>query len=85
MYEAIAIVNSRPITPFIDRETGAQTLYHLPHMKSGIVMPPLGQFDSNDVYSRKRWRGVQGSEESFWFSWRTHYFSNLQRRAIWQE
>ena len=85
MYEAMAIVNSRPITPFIDQETGPLTPNHLLHMKSGIVMPPPGQFDSSDIYCRKRWRRVQGLVESFWSRWRTHYLSNLQRRAKWQE
>ena len=85
MYEAMAIVNSRPIAPFSDQDSSPLTPNKILHMKSGVVMPPPGKFDTADVYSRKRWRRVQGLVENFWTRWRTHYLNNLQRRSKWQE
>lgn len=85
MYEAMAIVNSRPIAPFSDQDSSPLTPNQILHMKSGVVMPPPGKFDTADVYSRKRWRRVQGLVENFWTRWRTHYLNNLQRRSKWQD
>ena len=82
MYEAMAIVNSRPLTTV---EDGVEPLTpnHLLHMKAGIILPPPGDFPEADVYSRKRWRKVQSLVSEFWNRWRTQYVSSLQQRSKW--
>ncbi|CAC5383581.1 unnamed protein product [Mytilus coruscus] len=49
-------------------------------MKSKIILPPPGQFQRSDIYSRKRWRRVQFLANKFWNRWRKEYLSNLQSR-----
>lgn len=86
MYEVTSIINSRPLT--------CETLYdpmslepltpnHLITMKSKVLLPPPGSFDSTDIYSRKRWRRVQSMLNVFWSRWRKEYLSNLQHRQKW--
>ncbi len=88
MYEAMAIVNSRPL--------GLETLNdpcslspitpnHLLTMKSQIVVPPPGNFDIQDVYARKRWRKVQFLANEFWRRWRNEYLQHLQLRQKWNK
>ena len=61
MVEAEAIVNCRPLT--VDTINSPQmpeplTPSHLLTMKSKVILPPPGEFQSADLYSRKRWRRV---------------------------
>ena len=53
-------------------------------MKSKVILRPPGDFDDNDIYSRKRWRVVQGLANQFWSKWRSMYLSNLQSRQKWK-
>ena len=58
-YEAMNIMNSRPLTEIEPGGTEPLTPNHLIQMKSSLVLPPPpGTFDQ-DSYSRKRWRRVQ--------------------------
>ncbi|XP_071836853.1 uncharacterized protein [Apostichopus japonicus] len=86
MYETTSIINSRPLT--------TETLYdplslepltpnHVITLKSKILLPPPGQFDSADMYSRKRWRRVQYLLNVFWSRWRKEYLQNRQVRQKW--
>ena len=86
LYEAMAIVNSRPLT--------AQNLYdptgptpltpnYLLTMKSTLILPPPGKFVPEDVYARKRWRKVQYLANEFWSRWRKEYLLTLQSRQKW--
>ena len=86
MYEAMAIVNSRPL--------GFETLNdpcslapispnQLLTMKSHVVVPPPGDFVVQDVYARKRWRKVQFLANEFWRRWRSEYLQQLQLRQKW--
>ena len=52
-------------------------------MKSKVVLPPPGSFDESDIYSRKRWRVVQGLANQFWSRWRKFYLNELQVRQKW--
>jgi hypothetical protein len=61
MCEVESIVNSRPITFVSSDPDDAEPLTpsSLLTMKSKVVLPPPGVFQSNDIYIRRRWRKVQ--------------------------
>ena len=84
--EAEAIVNSRPLT--VDSLNDPLSLNpltpnHLLTMKTKVVLPPPGVFQSADKYCRKRWRRVQHLANEFWVRWRKEYLLSLQRRQKW--
>ena len=84
--EAASIVNSRPLSvTTLNDPTALQPLTpnHLLTMKTNIVLPPPGEFSSNDKYSRKRWRRVQHLCDVFWQRWKKEYLSQLQERQKW--
>lgn len=85
-YEAMAIINSRPLTPANLNDPQAEaplTPNHLLTMKSTVPLPPPGSFSKEDMYTRKAWRRVQYLLEQFWARWRKEYLLNLQRRQKW--
>ena len=86
MYEAAAIVNSRPLTA----ETVSDPLSLNPltpnqllTMKTDLILPPPGNFESSDLYATKRWRRVQYLANQFWKRWKGEYLQNLQIRSKW--
>jgi hypothetical protein len=83
--EAEAIVNSRPLT--VDNISDPSCLplspIQLLTMKTKVVLPPPGSFESADLYCRKRWRRVQYLANEFWQRWRKEYLSSLQARQKW--
>lgn len=86
LYEAMAIVNSRPLT--VDtindpRSIEPLTPNHLIHMKTSTPLPPPGKFVKEDLYARKRWRRVQYLAEQFWSRWRKEYLVNITTRQQW--
>ena len=87
LYEVMAIVNSRPISCVKLSDSHSQpeplTPNHLLTMKIQHPLPPPGKFESEDLYSRKRWRRVQSLAEYFWSRWRHEYLSTLQPRQKW--
>ena len=89
MYEAMAIVNSRPLTAEnLDSPDGPTPLTpnHVLTMKSGVVMPPPpGKFEKEDLYLKKRWRRVQFLVDLFWTRWKKEYLHTLQSRKSWTE
>lgn len=55
MYEAMAIVNIRPLTvKHINDPKGLEPLNHILTIKSIIIAPPPGEFVTQDVYLQKR-------------------------------
>ncbi|CAJ1066524.1 uncharacterized protein LOC115541003 [Xyrichtys novacula] len=85
-YEAMALVNSRPLT--IDNLNDPNSLdpptpNQLLTMKSTPALPPPGKFNREDVYARKRWRHVQYLAEQFWSRWRKEYVTNIAIRQRW--
>ncbi|XP_063955602.1 uncharacterized protein LOC135154201 [Lytechinus pictus] len=85
-YEAMAIVNSRPLTVTNMNDPSADaplTPNHLLTLKRTVPLPPPGQFVKEDVYTRKAWRRVQFLLEQFWSRWRKEYLLGLQRRQKW--
>ena len=86
MCEAEAIINSRPLTVdgLADPDSLAPiTPNHLLTMKSKIVLPPPGNFQNADMYSRRRWRRVQHLANEFWCRWKKEYLHSLQLRQKW--
>ena len=79
-------INSRPLTVDNLSDPGSLeplTPSHLLTMKSKVVLPPPGMFQSPDLYSRKRWRRVQHLANEFWCRWRKEFLLSLQQRAKW--
>ncbi|XP_041471862.1 uncharacterized protein LOC121421266 [Lytechinus variegatus] len=86
LYEAMAIINSRPLTvEDLECADGPLPLTpnHVLTMKSGIVMPPPGKFEREDLYLSKRWRRVQYLTNLFWIRWKKEYLHTLQTRKTW--
>ena len=86
MVESEAIVNCRPLTT--DTINSMQfpeplTPNHLLTTKTKVILPPPGDFQRADLYSRKRWRRVQHLVNEFWFHWRKEYLQSLQLRQKW--
>ena len=86
MVETDSIINSRPLT--VETIGDPNSLVPLSPsniltMKSGVVMPPPGNFGTADMYCRKRWRRVQHIANEFWSRWRKEFLSNLQQRQKW--
>ena len=86
MCEAMAIINSRPLT--VDNLNDPNSLEpltpnHLITMKSSIILPPPGNFQREDLYTRKRWRRVQHLANEFWTRWRKEFLQTLQVRSKW--
>ncbi len=80
LYEAMAIVNRRPLT--VDCLNDPKSLRpvtpnHLLTLKSVAALPPPGKFVKEDVYARKRWRHVQYLAEQFWNRWSKEYLANI--------
>ncbi|CAI5660104.1 unnamed protein product [Oreochromis niloticus] len=86
LYEAMCIVNNRPLT--VDNINDPKSLEpltpnHLITMKSSIPLPPPGKFVKEDLYAKKRWRRVQYLTEQFWHRWRKEYLANIALRQRW--
>uniref|UniRef100_A0A146S0A0 Gag-pol fusion polyprotein n=1 Tax=Fundulus heteroclitus TaxID=8078 RepID=A0A146S0A0_FUNHE len=85
-YEAMAIINSRPLTLKGINDPGSLeplTPNHLLQMKSESALPPAGTFVREDIYSSKRWRRVQFLVEQFWSRWKREYLQNTSIRQKW--
>lgn len=85
-YEAMSIVNNRPLT--VDGLSDPASLEpltpnHLLTMKSSVPLPPPGTFVKEDLYVKKRWRQVQYLCEQFWSRWRIEYLTNISLRQKW--
>ena len=60
-------------------------LKRLANDNKDVVVPPPGDFDMNDLYSRKRWRRVQIMANNFWQQWKKEFVLLLQKRPKWQK
>ena len=77
----MAIINCRPLTETDDGYPLHPNM--LLTLKSSLTLPPPGEFDESDVYSRKRWRRVQGMASEFWERWKKECVQSLQTRQKW--
>ena len=87
MCEVESIINSRPLTVISSdvRDPYPLSPNQILTMKTGIVLPPPGKFQRNDVYMRRRWRRVQYLCNLFWSRWKREYLPTLQERAKWNK
>jgi len=86
MVETEAIINSRPLTVETINDSDSSlplSPSNLLTMKSDVILPPPGIFESPDKYSRKQWRRVQHVANEFWHRWRKEFLSSLQERQKW--
>ena len=86
--EVMCIVNSRLLSVndlYDSSSTEPLTPNHILTMKTKTVLPPPGEFQLADVYSRKRWRRVQYMLNVFWSRWKNEYLQTLQMRSKWNE
>ena len=84
--EAEEIVNSRPLTVESLNDPlslNPLTPNHLLTMKTKVVLPPPGVFQSTDKCCRKRWRRVQHLANEFWIRWKKEYLLSLQQGQKW--
>ena len=82
-----AIVNSRPLTPVSDSpdDLSPLTPNNALGMETGVIVPPPGIFQREDIYLRKRWRRVQHLANTFWKRWKREFLMTLQQRSKWNE
>lgn len=82
--EVEAIINDCPLTAATTDPSDVEVLTpnHLLLLKKQPALPP-GAFNSDDVYSRRRWRQVQYMANLFWSRWTQEYLPSLQERHKW--
>ena len=88
MSEVEAIIKSRQLSvdSLNDPNTPSPlTPNHLLTMKTKVVLPPPGSFQSADLYCRKRWRRVQHLPNEFWSRWRKELLLSSQQCQKWLE
>ena len=56
---------------------------HLLTLKPKILLPPPGESQRTDLYSKKWWRRVQYLTNEFWLQWRREFLHNLQSQQKW--
>ena len=84
--EVDSIVNCRPLTIDNLNDPGSLsplTPNHLLTMKTKVILPPLGIFQSEEKYSKKRWRRIQHLANGFWVRWRQEFLQILQEKSKW--
>ncbi|KAJ8257165.1 hypothetical protein COCON_G00193170 [Conger conger] len=59
-----------------------QKLPSTSRQKVDPVLPPTGEYDLKDLYS-KQWKQVQALADAFWKRWRQEYLVSLQPRRKW--
>ena len=80
------VVNSRPLT--VDCLSDPQSPKPLSPAnllmnKSDNILPPPGDFEPADLYSRKYWRRIQHLTNEFWCRWSKEYLQQQQIRPKW--
>ena len=69
--EAESIINGTPLTKFSDNPNDLEPIMpnHLRLLRQNDSLP-LGLFEKNNTYSRRRWRQVQYLANVFWGRWK---------------
>ena len=84
--EIECVINSRPLTveclndPLSPKPLSPNNLLTT---KNDVILPPPGNFEAVDIYSRKYWRRVQHLTNEFWQRWKKEYLQALQPRPKW--
>ncbi|XP_041717582.2 uncharacterized protein LOC121549770 [Coregonus clupeaformis] len=86
MVEVSAIVKARPLVPVSTDPDLPLILMTatLLSQKVGVVPPPQGEFNENNLFSRQ-WRQVQSLPNTFWHRWKKEYLPILQNSRKWQK
>ena len=84
--EAESIVNSRPLTHISDdvNDLDPLTPNHIllgRHRNWSAIIDT----SASDVFSRKKWRQVQGVSCEFWRRWKQEYLPTLTKRGKWRK
>lgn len=82
--EAEAIINSRPLTKASSdpKDLEVLTPNHLLLLKTKPSFP-IGLFDRQELYARRRWKQIQYMCNIFWKRWAREYLPLLQERQKW--
>ena len=82
--EVESILNSRPLTHASSDVNDLEALSPN-HILLGLHRKWSSMLDTDetDVFSRRKWRQVQGAVHDFWTRWRKEYLPTLTRRARW--
>ena len=63
------MIKSRPLVVETINDANSEAALSPSHQltkKSKVVMPPLGVFETPDLYCKKRWRRLQHISNEFW-------------------
>ena len=84
MSEVEGILNGRPLTPVSSdpKDLDPLTPNHLLLLRANPNLPP-GVFNTEEMYSKRRWRQVQYMANIFWKRWLKEYLPTLQERPKW--
>ena len=80
------IIKSRPLVVETINDANSEAALSPSHQltkKSKVVIPPLGVFETPDLYCKKRWRRLQHISNEFWRRWRKEFLATLQERQNW--
>jgi hypothetical protein len=86
LIEVEAIVNSRPLT-YNSSDPKDFTALTPSHFLLGHPdeVGPMGEFNPNEINSRKRWRQVQVIVDHLWKRWLKEYLPSLTLRSKWTQ
>ncbi len=86
MAEAMAIMNSLPLTPISTDASMPEVLSPAMFLtqKASVAPAPPGNFEFGHMH-KSQWCQVQMLADSFWKRWKQEYLSTLQSRRKWTE
>ncbi|XP_067950522.1 uncharacterized protein [Watersipora subatra] len=83
--EITAAINNRPLSTISATDTEPViTINHLLTGKSQNILPPPGEFTSDELYGRHMYRKTQQLAQEFWEMWNSQYLSKIETRSKWQ-
>ena len=71
------MAQNSPLSPCLSK------LPRLLTLKTQVVLPQPGKFESLEQYSHKRWRRVQYLANQFWLRWQKEYCAQLPKHQKW--
>ena len=84
--ETEAIINYIPLLAETLSDVNSQiplSSSNLLTQKTSVVLPPPGNFDKPDLYSRRKWTKIQHIAGEFWSRWRNQFLQNLRIQQKW--
>ena len=86
MAETEGIINYIPLLAETLSDVNSQiplSSSNLLTQKTSVVLPPPGNFDRPDLYSRHKWTKIQHIAGEFWSRWRNQFLQNLRIQQKW--